>query len=131
MWTELNAKMITSDGNVKRYVNSDIVDIFEEGSSADISFPNGYNKGNRVHKDIVPCLAVASIKQIIVKESNMNNLRIRKLTPKECWRLMGFDDASFDKAAKVNSNTQLYKQAGNSIVVNVLEAIITNLIKQT
>lgn len=59
---------------------------------------------------------------------NMNNLRIRKLTPKECWRLMGFDDSDFDKASKVNSNTQLYKQAGNSIVVNVLEAILYNLL---
>ena len=46
--------------------------------------------------------------------------RIRKLTPKECWRLMDFSDADFHKAEKVNSNTQLYKQAGNSIVVNVL-----------
>lgn len=62
---------------------------------------------------------------------NMNNLRIRKLTPKECWRLMGFDDEDFEKAAKVNSNTQLYKQAGNSIVVNVLEAILTNLLLNT
>lgn len=57
------------------------------------------------------------------------NLRIRKLTPKECWRLMGFDDEDFEKAEKVNSNTQLYKQAGNSIVVNVLEAIFKNLLK--
>ena len=54
-------------------------------------------------------------------------LRIRKLTPKECWRLMGFDDEDFEKAEKVNSNTQLYKQAGNSIVVNVLERILKNL----
>lgn len=54
--------------------------------------------------------------------------RIRKLTPKECWRLMGFDDSDFEKAEKVNSNTQLYKQAGNSIVVNVLEAILKNLL---
>ena len=57
-----------------------------------------------------------------------NSLRIRKLTPKECWRLMGFDDKDFEKASKVNSNTQLYKQAGNSIVVNVLVAILNNLI---
>ena len=56
------------------------------------------------------------------------NAKIRKLTPKECWRLMGFDDIDYEKAAKVNSNTQLYKQAGNSIVVNVLEAILTNLL---
>lgn len=57
----------------------------------------------------------------------MDNIRIRKLTPRECWRLMGFDDEDFDKARAVNSDTQLYKQAGNSIVVNVLEAIMGNM----
>ena len=56
------------------------------------------------------------------------SFRIRKLTPKECWRLMGFSDEDFDKAAKVNSNTQLYKQAGNSIVVNVLMAIFGEML---
>lgn len=54
--------------------------------------------------------------------------RIRKLTPKECWRLMAFDDEDFDKAAKVNSSTQLYKQAGNSIVVSVIQAILAELL---
>lgn len=53
-------------------------------------------------------------------------IRIRKLTPKECWSLMAFTDESFNKAQEVNSNTQLYKQAGNSICQNVLE----NLFKQ-
>ena len=58
------------------------------------------------------------------------NLRIRKLMPIECWRLMGFDDEDFYKAQSVGiSNTQLYKQAGNSIVVNVLERIFNNLFK--
>ena len=56
------------------------------------------------------------------------NLRIRKLTPKECWRLMGFDDEDFEKASKVNSNSQLYKQAGNSICVPVLISILNNLL---
>jgi site-specific DNA-cytosine methylase len=56
------------------------------------------------------------------------DFRIRKLTPLECWRLMGFDDADFYKAQKSGiSNSQLYKQAGNSIVVNVLEKIFKNL----
>lgn len=53
--------------------------------------------------------------------------RVRKLTPKECWRLMGFDDGSFERAEKVNSNSQLYKQAGNSIVVDVLMAIFKEM----
>ena len=52
---------------------------------------------------------------------------IRKLTPKECWRLMGCSDEDFHKAEQVNSNTQLYKQAGNAIVVDVLEAIFSKL----
>ena len=53
---------------------------------------------------------------------------IRKLTPRECWRLMDFTDEDFEKAAQVNSNTQLYKQAGNSIVKNVLVAILGQMI---
>ena len=58
------------------------------------------------------------------------NFRIRKLTPLECWRLMGFDDDDFYKAQNVGiSNSQLYKQAGNSIVVNVLRAIFRELLK--
>ena len=67
------------------------------------------------------------IKVIVMDEKTMTR-RIRKLTPRECWRLMGFDDADFDKAASMNSDTQLYKQAGNSIVVNVLEGILKNLL---
>lgn len=58
----------------------------------------------------------------------MNDLRIRKLTPRECWRLQAFPDDAFDKAQEVCSNTQLYKQAGNSITVTVLQAILKNLL---
>ena len=72
------------------------------------------------------CLSATDYKQ---PKQILDTKVIRRLTPKECWRLMGFDDVDFKKASKVNSNTQLYKQAGNSIVVNVLEAILTNLLK--
>lgn len=59
------------------------------------------------------------------------NIRIRRLTPLECWRLMGFDDEDFYKAKNSGvSNTQLYRQAGNSIVVKVLERIFENLLKE-
>lgn len=58
------------------------------------------------------------------------NFRIRKLTPKECWRLMGFDDEDFYKAEAVNSNAQLYKQAGNSIVVDVIVKIYEKLFER-
>lgn len=50
-------------------------------------------------------------------------IRIRRLTPRECFRLQGFTDEQFDKAATVNSETQLYKQAGNAVTVNVVEEI--------
>ncbi len=55
-------------------------------------------------------------------------MRIRKLTSKECWRLMGFDDADYNKASKVCSETNLYHQAGNSIVVDVIYYILKNLL---
>mgnify|MGYP002516614421 CR=1 FL=1 len=55
---------------------------------------------------------------------------VRKLTPRESWRLMGFNDLDFEKAQAVNSNSQLYKQAGNSIVVNVLEEVLRSLLRE-
>lgn len=61
----------------------------------------------------------------------ISNFKIRKLTPKECWRLMGFNDEDIDKCIEIGiSNTQLYKQAGNSIVVNILEKILENLLQE-
>ena len=60
-------------------------------------------------------------------EKRQNGIRIRKLTPRECWRLQGFPDWAFDKAQEVNSNSQLYKQAGNSVTVNVIAGIARRL----
>lgn len=65
---------------------------------------------------------------IYVVDGKKYRIRIRRLTPRECWRLMDFKDEDFDKAAEVNSNTQLYKQAGNSIVRNIMTAVIGQLI---
>lgn len=74
------------------------------------------------HTECSPCLLATDYKA--PKCTLTNSFRIRKLTPLECWRLMGFDDDDFYKAQNVGiSNSQLYKQAGNSIVVNVLQAI--------
>ena len=66
-----------------------------------------------------------------VQKDNLlkDGFRIRKLTPRECWRLQGFPDWAFDKAQEVNSNSQLYKQAGNSVTVNVIKAIAERLEK--
>ena len=62
----------------------------------------------------------------IAEPGNTYGVRIRKLTPRECWRLMGFLDEEFDRVHGI-SNSQLYKQAGNSIVVNVLSALLSQL----
>ena len=66
----------------------------------------------------------------VVDGEYRDDLRIRKLTPLETWRLMGFSDDDFHKAEAVNSNSQLYKQAGNSIVVDVLEGIFKQLLEE-
>lgn len=93
------------------------------GDSVNISHPNSKTRRGRVGKQIANTLLTGE-EQCVV----MNDFRIRKLTPKECWRLQGFPDWAFEKAEKVNSNSQLYKQAGNSVTVNVIEAIARRLV---
>lgn len=96
---------------------------------------NPYN--NRKITDIAPtqttnCGSTTSSATVLVSENGKQYMRIRKLTPLECWRLMGFDDADFYKAKSAGiSDTQLYRQAGNSIVVNVLEFILEELLCQS
>jgi site-specific DNA-cytosine methylase len=206
LWTETQKKMITEDGNVKRYINSDVVDEFNVGDCADISFPNGYNKANRVFDGYSPAInGTTTQSSFIVKEpivyddynsrisadqDAINTLtcncgasaerngvkiiepvivedfyqsreprvyteasptirservglkaadgefealverirwRIRKLTAKECWRLMNFTDEDVDRAARYVATSSLYKQAGNSIVVACLIALMSSL----
>jgi DNA (cytosine-5)-methyltransferase 1 len=255
LWTETQQKMITEDGNIKRYINSDVVDKFNVGDCADISFPNGYNKANRVFDGYAPALnGTTTQSSFIVKEpivyddynsrisadqDAINTLtcncgasaerngvkilepivceerkdegirlfkddcvgtlrtidacgdkrvlepevnpelvggigeknfgkqyrqgnrvynsetvamalnaqpvgntggysylyavaekikwRIRKLTSRECWRLMGFSDIDHDRAAKYTSASARYKMAGNSIVTSVLVALFSSL----
>ena len=93
------------------------------GDSVNLSHPNSKTRRGRVGKQIANTLLTGE-EQCVV----MNDFRIRKLTPKECWRLQGFPDWAFERAAKVNSNSQLYKQAGNSVTVNVIAAIARRLV---
>lgn len=97
------------------------------GGVADFSYPNSDTRRGRVQADGEICPTITAENQDVCKIETQ--YRIRKLTPKECWRLMDFSDEDFEKAAEVNSNTQLYKQAGNSIVVNVLVAILGQLLQ--
>lgn len=107
-----------------RVANSKGYDEAEEGDSINFEQPSSKTRRGRVGKQIAQTLNTAT-QQGVVDPS----LRIRKLTPKECFRLMGFDDKDVDILIKNGiSNTQLYKMAGNSIVVNVLEGIFRNLL---
>lgn len=109
--------------NIKNATKKGYQEAFE-GDSVNLEYPNSETRRGRVGKQVSQTLQCNDFMGVI------SNLRIRKLTPKECWRLMGFEDEDFEKASKVNSNTQLYKQAGNSIVVNVLMAIFNELLKK-
>ena len=94
----------------------------EIGDSINLSHPNSKTRRGRVGKQIANTLLTGESQGVVEPD-----FRIRKLTPRECWRLQGFPDWAFDKAQKVNSNSQLYKQAGNSVTVNVIEAIAKEL----
>ena len=88
------------------------------GDSVNLPHPNSKTRRGRVGEGIANTLVTGDSQGVV-----MPNFRIRKLTPRECWRLQGFPDWAFDKAQEVNSNSQLYKQAGNSVTVNVIKEI--------
>lgn len=125
------ARPLTTDQNKRagttNYLSDELPDNFNLKNAY---LRNFGSKGKLQEKDYIDTLTASMGTGGGNVPLTKENLRIRKLTPKECWRLMGFDDEDFEKASQVNSNTQLYKQAGNSIVVNVLEAILNNLLNQ-
>lgn len=95
------------------------------GGVADLSYPSSKTRRGRV-------IDMGYTSPTITAQGTVSHLeneyRIRKLTPRETWRLMSFSDEDFDKAAEVNSATQLYKQAGNSIVEEVLKSIFREML---
>ncbi|WP_308292982.1 DNA cytosine methyltransferase, partial [Latilactobacillus sakei] len=93
-----------------------------EGDSINISQPNSKTRRGRVDKQVANTLETGINQGVVTEE-----LFIRKLTPLECWRLQGFTDEQFYKAQAVNSNSQLYKQAGNSVSVPVVYAVAKHL----
>jgi DNA (cytosine-5)-methyltransferase 1 len=94
-----------------------------EGISPTLDTMSGGNRQPKVTIGVSNTLTTVQNDNVVVIPP-----RIRKLSPLEVWRLMGFTDEAFRKAEAVNSNTQLYKQAGNSIVVQVLEGIFRSLL---
>ena len=96
--------------------------VADVGDSINFSHPNSKTRRGRVGKNIANTLLTSDEQGVV-----LSDYKIRKLTPRECWRLQGFPDWAFDKAQEVNSNSQLYKQAGNSVTVNVIEEIAKRL----
>lgn len=93
----------------------------EQGDSVNVSYPTSKTRRGRVGKQVAQTLQAGEVNQGVV----MNDIRIRKLVPIETWRLQGFTDEQFYKAKDSGvSNSQLYKQAGNSVSVPVVDAIV-------
>ena len=107
-----NKKLKIREATTKGYAEAGV------GDSVNIANINSKTNRGRVGNQIANTL-LASEQQGVVG----SDYRIRRLTPRECWRLQGFPDSAFDKAQAVTSNSQLYKQAGNSVTVNVIAEI--------
>lgn len=91
------------------------------GDGVDLAYPNSETRRGRVQPQRSNTLTTSDNLGVVLDDGS--KVYIRKLTPRECWRLQGFTDEQFDKAAAVNSNSQLYKQAGNAVSVNVVAEI--------
>lgn len=113
--------------NIKQATKQGYIEC-EVGGVADLSYPDSKIRRGRVQNNGNVSPTITATETGICRIESP--IRIRKLTPKECFRLMGFSDEDFDAAQKVGiSNSQLYKQAGNSIVVDVLYYIYVELYK--
>ena len=118
--TRNRAKILIPQATKKGYIEMDLPGV------CDLSYPNSKTRRGRVQEGgkVSPTLTTSSQDICYIEPS----YKIRKLTPRECFRLMGMSDDDIDKIQAAGiSNTQQYKMAGNSIVVNVLEAIFKNL----
>ncbi|MBS4750407.1 DNA (cytosine-5-)-methyltransferase [Carnobacteriaceae bacterium zg-ZUI78] len=110
------------------------------GDSVNLAYPESAKRRGRVGKVIANTLTTSSNMGVVVAaleyrkerwhevtgiiiDDKLYRLRIRRLTPRECFRLQGFPDWAFEKADSVSSKSQLYKQAGNSVTVPVIQAI--------
>lgn len=112
----LEPKIRVKEATSKGYAEAEV------GDSVNLSHPNSKTRRGRVGKQVANTLLTGESQGVVESD-----FRIRNLTPRECWRLQGFPDWAFDKAQEVNSNSQLYKQAGNSVTVNVIAAIAKEL----
>lgn len=132
---EVDEKYFLSEKMIQGFIantnmNKDNKQIIDAGN---LNNKGWYKSSNKVYSNegIAPTIKENHGTVTAVMKNSYPQYRIRRLTPLECWRLMGFDDSDYKKAKEIGmSDTQLYKQAGNSIVVNVLQKILNKLLKE-
>lgn len=125
-----NALLSTHTGDYTSDGNTGVVEIKNAtksgatpamiGDGIDTAYPSSNTRRGRVQKEACNTITTHGTAGVLMDTSPV---RIRKLTPKECWRLQGFTDEQFNKVQHLISDTQLYKQAGNAVTVNVVEEI--------
>ena len=113
-------RALIKNANKKGYTEA------HNGDGVDLAYPNSETRRGRVQPQRSNALTTSDNLGVVLDDGD--EVYIRKLTPRECWRLQGFTDEQFDKAQAVNSNTQLYKQAGNAVTVNVTYEIGKHII---
>ena len=117
----LEVQPISTQGIKVRNGTKQGYQLAEIGDSVDLSYPSSLTRRARVGRGIAHNLSCSCQMGAVVWNGRV--VKIRKLTPKECFRLQGFSDDLFEKAKAVNSDAQLYKQAGNGVTVPVVYAI--------
>ena len=113
----IEVKNATKQGGIK----------IQNGGVMNITYPTSQTRRGRVIDEgkTAPTLETGTTAGVVNIDGE--EVRIRKLTPRECFRLQGFPDDYFERAAQVCSDSQLYKQAGNSVTVNVIKEIAERL----
>lgn len=116
----LEVKVLIKNATKQGYLEANV------GDGIDLAYPESTLRRGRVKPQRTNTLTTGDSLGVL---TSVAPIRIRKLTPKEYWRLQGFTDEQFEKAAAINSNSQLYKQAGNAVTVNVVEEIGKHIMK--
>ena len=126
LFTDNELALITTDLNIRRYLNGDKIDVFKVGQMATTTYPNGYDHGPRTHNESI---SLNTIDRPIVKVKEGEIMRIRKLVPCECVKLMSFTREDYQALRDIGqTDAQIYHEMGDSICVNVLVAIIGALL---
>lgn len=126
LFTENEIALITPDLNIRRYLNGNKIDVFKVGQMATTTYPSGYAHGPRTHNESI---ALNTIDKPIVKVREDKEMRIRKLVPVECAKLMCFTREDYQALKDIKqTDAQIYHEMGDSICVNALIGLIGALL---